>query len=86
MSEDLWAGVRERVLALRDRPGSTSVFGAGGHGFRLGPVMEAEQVQALETALGVGLPSQYRSFLLHVGAGGAGPHYGLMTPVQNGRD
>ncbi|CAG7658556.1 hypothetical protein SBRY_90303 [Actinacidiphila bryophytorum] len=85
MSEDTWVGVRERVLRLGKFPGSESVFGVRGHGFRLGPVMQAEQVQALETALGATVPAPYRNFLLHVGAGGAGPDYGLMTPVPNDR-
>ncbi|NED15818.1 SMI1/KNR4 family protein [Streptomyces sp. SID9124] len=81
MSEDIWAGVRERVLRVAQRSGADKVFGARGHGFRLGPVMSEEQVRALEVELGVGLPAQYRSFLLQVGAGGAGPDYGLMTPT-----
>ncbi|MEV5988323.1 SMI1/KNR4 family protein [Streptomyces sp. NPDC052051] len=80
MSEDMWAGVRKRVLRLAEQPGADEIFGARGHGFRLGPVMAEEQLQALEADLGVGLPAQYRSFLLRVGAGGAGPDYGLMTP------
>ncbi|MFI2304501.1 SMI1/KNR4 family protein [Actinacidiphila glaucinigra] len=81
MSEETWAGVRDRIQRLGKHSGSKSVFGARGHGFRLGPVMEEEQLQSLETALGVDLPAQYRSFLLQVGAGGAGPDYGLVTPV-----
>lgn len=43
--------------------------------------MGEEQLRSLEADLGVGLPEQYRSFLLRVGGGGAGPYYGLMTPV-----
>ncbi|MEU3220273.1 SMI1/KNR4 family protein [Streptomyces sp. NPDC006971] len=43
--------------------------------------MSEEQLQALEADLGVGLPAQYRIFLLHVGGGGAGPDCGLMTPT-----
>ncbi|MER6619364.1 SMI1/KNR4 family protein [Streptomyces sp. NPDC000931] len=82
MSENAWAGVRERVLRLAGHPGAERIFGARGHGFRLGPVMGEEQVRALEADLGTGLPTQYRSFLLHVGAGGAGPDYGLMTPAM----
>ncbi|MEU6056850.1 SMI1/KNR4 family protein [Streptomyces sp. NPDC047097] len=62
MSEETWAGVRERVLRLAGRPGADKVFGAQGHGFRLGPVMDEEQLRALEADLGVGLPGQYRSF------------------------
>ncbi|MFD7258425.1 SMI1/KNR4 family protein [Streptomyces sp. NPDC059874] len=81
MSEDTWAGVRERVLRLAEHPRADKVFGARGHGFRLGPVMGEEQLRALEADLGAGLPAQYRSFLLRVGGGGAGPYYGLMTPV-----
>ncbi|MFD5326568.1 SMI1/KNR4 family protein [Streptomyces sp. NPDC127092] len=80
MHEVTWSGVRERVLRLGELPGAEKVFGARGHGFRLGPVMGEEQLRALEAELSVGLPEQYRSFLLQVGAGGAGPDYGLMTP------
>ncbi|MEU8618118.1 SMI1/KNR4 family protein [Streptomyces sp. NPDC048623] len=81
MDEDTWAGVRERVLRVAGHPGADKIFGARGHGFRLGPVMREEQLRALEADLGVGLPAQYRSFLLQVGGGGAGPDYGLMTPT-----
>lgn len=79
----MWAGVRERVLRLAGQPGADKVFGAPGHGFRLGPVMDEEQLGELEAELGVGLPAQYRGFLLHVGAGGAGPDYGLTTLVRS---
>ncbi|QIQ03622.1 SMI1/KNR4 family protein [Streptomyces liangshanensis] len=81
MSTSTWAGVRDRVLGLAERPGADQVFGARGHGFRLGPVMDEVQLRSLEADLGVGLPASYRAFLLHVGGGGAGPDYGLMTPT-----
>ncbi|MFF2785649.1 hypothetical protein ACFVT6_02550 [Streptomyces sp. NPDC058049] len=45
MSEDTWAGVRERVLRLAEHPGADEVFGARGHGFRLGSVMGEDQLQ-----------------------------------------
>ncbi|BAU81818.1 hypothetical protein SLA_0864 [Streptomyces laurentii] len=83
MSEDTWTGIRERVLRLAEHPGAGEVFGAQGHGFRLGPVMREEELLSLEAALGSELPAPYRSFLLRVGSGGAGPHYGLMTPVAS---
>ncbi|MFJ3881415.1 SMI1/KNR4 family protein [Streptomyces sp. NPDC090077] len=81
MSRDMWTGVRKRVLQLAERPGAEKIFGARGHGFRLGPVMSEGQLRALEADLGIDLPAQYRGFLLHVAGGGAGPDYGLMTPT-----
>src|SRR5262245_26462750 len=81
MPEDIWAGVRERVLRLSRLRGVDKVFGARGQGFRLGAVMGEGEVLALEASLGGSLPEEYRSFLLSVGRGGAGPDYGLMTPV-----
>jgi hypothetical protein len=82
LDENTWAGVRERVLRLAGHSGRMSVFGARGHEFRLGPVMREDRVRALEAALGTGLPAAYRGFLRQVGAGGAGPDYGLLTPVE----
>ncbi|MFE1874465.1 hypothetical protein ACFW9N_26865 [Streptomyces sp. NPDC059496] len=81
MSDDVWTGVRERVLRITEQPGADEVFGARGHGFRLGSVMGEEQLRALESDLGSELPAPYRGFLLQVGRGGAGPGYGLMTPA-----
>ncbi|MFF3350628.1 SMI1/KNR4 family protein [Streptomyces sp. NPDC002779] len=81
MTEDIWAGVRKRVLRLAEHPAAGKIFGVRGHGFRLGPVLQEEQLRALEADLGAVLPVHYRSFLLCVAGGGAGPDYGLMTPV-----
>ncbi|MEU8060684.1 SMI1/KNR4 family protein [Microbispora bryophytorum] len=83
-----WAGVRERVLALREAPHWRTVFGAdflsSGHKFELLPVLTEEQVHMVERRLGVELPEEYRTFLLEVGAGGAGPDYGLFPVVPAG--
>ncbi|MET9108254.1 SMI1/KNR4 family protein [Streptomyces zhihengii] len=79
----MWAGVRERVLALRDAPHWRKVFGADrtGHGFSLLPALTPDELAAAEAHLGVTLPHEYRTFLLEVGAGGAGPDYGLF-PIR----
>ena len=80
-----WTRVRARVKALRALPVERhrEVFGAtGGHGFALEEPLTQEELDALEAWLSVELPSEYRAFLTVVGAGGAGPAYGVF-PVRH---
>ncbi|WP_030268199.1 SMI1/KNR4 family protein [Streptomyces sp. NRRL B-24484] len=81
MADEMWAGVRERVEALDGAPGP---FGAASHRFRLDPVLAPAEVEALQDWLGTALPEEYRTFLLEVGAGGAGPAYGVFPVGRTG--
>ncbi|MFF2101262.1 SMI1/KNR4 family protein [Streptomyces sp. NPDC058202] len=81
-----WTGVRERVMALGAASGGDKVFGAMGQGFALDAPLTGPEVADLETCLGVELPEEYRSFLLQVGAGGAGPAYGVFPVRRDGSD
>jgi hypothetical protein len=55
------------------------VFGALGHRFEMEERLTADEVADLQAQLGAELPGDYRSFLLEVGAGGAGPAYGVFS-------
>ncbi|HEX5541016.1 MAG TPA: SMI1/KNR4 family protein [Micromonospora sp.] len=72
-----WSDVRERVAELATGPDADEVFGAFDHGWVLEPPLSPEELTELEAQLGVELPEAYRSFLLQVSRGGAGPAYGL---------
>lgn len=77
MTEIDWLGVRQRVGAITSMEAARTVFGAIGHKFVLHPVLTVAELADLEQGIGVRLPAEYRSFLLEVGNGGAGPGYGL---------
>ncbi|MGW5879089.1 SMI1/KNR4 family protein [Nocardiopsis terrae] len=90
METTMWSGVRERVEALArtgrtwDVLGAWDRYGGTGHHFRLAAPLSEPEVTEAETRWGVSLPEDYRGFLLQVGAGGAGPGYGLSTLHRTG--
>jgi len=67
----------ERVRARRPE-----TFGANAHQYALAPPLGDDAVRALEAAHQIALPEAYRAFLVHVGASGAGPYYGLLPPAR----
>ncbi|MDX3453843.1 SMI1/KNR4 family protein [Streptomyces sp. ME02-8801-2C] len=85
-----WSGVRERVEALARADKSRKVFGAWdryggvGHHFWLADPLSESEVAEAEAQWGVSLPMAYRAFLLEVGAGAAGPGYGLTVLSRSG--
>ncbi|MFE6872175.1 SMI1/KNR4 family protein [Kitasatospora sp. NPDC057692] len=77
MSEGTWAGVRKQIQALAKTAGASTMFGFHGHRFSLEDPLTEPELAEMEEQLGVRLPEDYREFLTHVGAGGAGPAYGV---------
>jgi SMI1 / KNR4 family (SUKH-1) len=53
------------------------VFGEEAHSYLMNPPLSENEVLEFEAEHGVGLPDDYRQFLMRVGNGGAGPYYGL---------
>ncbi|WP_329033896.1 SMI1/KNR4 family protein [Streptomyces sp. NBC_00178] len=81
MVDQQWNGVRQRVAALGTQPTSSKVFGSLGHRWALEDPLTDDGLAELEAQMGVRFPDDYRNFLTSVGAGGAGPAYGLF-PVR----
>jgi hypothetical protein len=73
--------VRSRIDALRRRDVARKVFGAAGHGYELQPVLTDPEVRAVEAQWAVQFPDDYRTFLVEIGRGGAGPAYGIFPLV-----
>jgi SMI1 / KNR4 family (SUKH-1) len=80
--EEVFAGIRDALAALRASPQPLDVFGSQAHRFRIHPPLSEEAVREFEQAHRVTLPAEYRGFLIHVGNGGAGPAYGLFKLAE----
>ncbi|WP_029631990.1 SMI1/KNR4 family protein [Zavarzinella formosa] len=73
-----WRGAKARVAAFQKAdPRLELVFGSKGHKYELLPPVAEPHLNACEAAHGVSIPPDYRTFLAVMGAGGAGPDYGL---------
>jgi hypothetical protein len=70
------------VEELAAHPDAASVFGARGDRRRLHDPLTPAELAELEAQIKVRLPEEYRGFLLEVGAGGAGPAYGVFPVVR----
>lgn len=77
MSE-LWATARDAVRALAAADPGLRRFGAAVHRYELAPPLDAAAVAALEHRLGAALPDDLRELVTELGAGGAGPGYGIV--------
>lgn len=65
----------DKLASVLEEP--CSEFGASVHSFGLRPCATLAEVEDFESKIGRKLPTDYRRFLLDIGNGGAGPHYGL---------
>jgi hypothetical protein len=78
-----WSGIRGRIAPLAGETRAHRLFGATGHHFRLGTALADLEVAEAEAQFGVRLPGEYRDFLQQVGAGGAGPFYGIFPLARS---
>jgi hypothetical protein len=76
---DLHGTVREAVRALAAADPGLRRFGAARHRYALRPPLSPAEIDALEHQLGAALPDDLRAFAAVVGAGGAGPGYGVVA-------
>jgi len=71
------AKIVDRLDALRRADPEFTRFGSTGHRYALNPPLAESEVAAFEARYGVSLPEEYRTFILEIGDGGAGPFYGI---------
>ena len=71
-TESAWLGVRERISALRDAWTFADHSPEERNPFWVGDPLSPDEVADLESWLGIVLPSDYRAFLMLVGAGVSG--------------
>ncbi len=72
-----FSDIRMNLHKLRESSKSNKVFGSEKHRFCLHPTLSEGTIREFENNHRITLPSEYRSFLIHIGNGGAGPGYGL---------
>lgn len=73
-------GLAERMRSTEGSPADWP--GARHHGYALAPPLPEARLAALEARVGP-LPADHRDFLGTVGASGAGPGYGLLSPFDD---
>ena len=69
--------IKEKIEILKEMDKEFEIFGSSKHKYKLHPCKTEKEIQSFEKKHGISLPADYRSFLLHIGNGGAGPSYGM---------
>jgi len=73
----IWDTARTELTRLSQFDAARTNFGADSHGYQLARPLSERTVRAFERKHRVSLPDDYRSFLVGMGNGGAGPGYGV---------
>lgn len=78
MNIKYWKEAKRRIAELRkiDRRFEL-VFGSKGHEYEIFDTVSEKEIESFENKYDVRLPEEYRIFLMHFGAGGPGPDYGI---------
>ncbi len=74
--------IRRKILLIQSRKtwGPDGLpFGADSHKFELANRLSEQQLRGFENQHSIEFPNEYRDFLLHIGASGMGPSYGLSS-------
>jgi hypothetical protein len=71
--------IRAKVALLRQLDAPTGVWHSEKHQYALHPCLTEAGLHEIEEQHQIRLPDGYRRFLLEMGNGGAGPHYGMFS-------
>jgi len=69
--------ILSKLEELRSIDTNYKIFGSEFHKYKLNPVLPEKAILKFETNYKIKLPLDYRSFLMEIGNGGAGPYYGV---------
>ncbi len=79
--KDFWIEAKEKIRLFKELDDADLVFGANtrgwGHKYKIHPVMSESEILTIEKEKSIFLPEEFRFYLSHFGAGGAGPDYGV---------
>ena len=78
----MWARIRKKMLDAKARA-EKSPANWSGIAYDPNPPLLEDELETVESELGVRLPDDYRRFLMTIGDGGVGPGYGLL-PLRTG--
>jgi hypothetical protein len=72
----------KNLEVFNDANGNADLFDVVRHRYQPSPCLTEAETIAIEQRFDIHLPDDYRTFLMEVGDGGAGPYYGLYTLTQ----